>query len=173
MVEIWKDIVEYEGLYQISNFGIIKSLKRNTTNGGILKLYKHSNGYLGGVLFKNGIRKDFLVHRLVLETFIGSCPPGMESCHNNGLRDNNKLTNLRYDTRKNNCEDRRKHGNERNQNGIKNNMVKLNDNKIIEIRKLHTRGKSNKEISKMFNVSSPNISLIINYKRWKHIKEGM
>jgi transposase len=50
------------------------------------------------------------------------------------------------------------------------NNAKLNDNKIKKIKKLHLEGVSNKEIAKIFNISQPNVSLIINHKRWRHIK---
>jgi len=169
MDEIWKSIINYENLYEVSNYGRIKSFPRQGSCGGILKSIKHNNGYLGVGLFKNGIRKDFLVHRLVLETFIGPCPKGKEGCHNDGNKENNFIGNLRWDTKKENCKDRKIHGNERNQNGSKNNMAKLNDNKIREIIKLHLEGKSNTEIAKIFNVSQPNVSLIVNRKTWKHI----
>ncbi len=73
-----------------------------------LKLCKNKKGYLlvkiGGVVRQ--------VHRLILMTFIGKCPEGMQTCHNNGIKDDNRVENLRWDTPKNNCADRRKHGNQ-------------------------------------------------------------
>lgn len=64
--EYWKDIKGYEGLYQVSNFGRIKSIKTNT----VLKPFLSNKGYYQVSLCKNGIRKKFLVHRLVAIAFI-------------------------------------------------------------------------------------------------------
>ena len=65
MKEIWKDISDYEGLYQISNFGRVK----NSKNHFILQ-HNGSSKYLLVVLYKNGIQKNHLVHRLVAKTFV-------------------------------------------------------------------------------------------------------
>lgn len=66
MIEIWIDIKDYEGLYQVSNFGRVKNVKRNS----ILKASDTGNGYLMVILCKNGKKKMNLVHRLVAQAFI-------------------------------------------------------------------------------------------------------
>ena len=58
----------------------------------------------------DGVTRLRFVHRLVLETFAGPQPRGMEACHNDGVRSNNHLSNLRWDTRSNNAKDAVKHG---------------------------------------------------------------
>ena len=76
--EIWKDIPNYEGLYQVSNLGRVKSLKRYVWNGykNILKEEKilipryNQKGYVSYALYKNNKRKDFKGHYLVISTFI-------------------------------------------------------------------------------------------------------
>ena len=69
-MEEWKDIQGYEGLYQISNMGRVKSLNyRNTGKEGIMKLDKVKGGYLQLYLYKDGKRKHYLVHRLVATAF--------------------------------------------------------------------------------------------------------
>lgn len=65
MIEIWRDIKDYEGLYQVSNFGRV----RNSRTGKLIKPYKTKCGYLQLLLCKNGITKHCLVHRLVAMTF--------------------------------------------------------------------------------------------------------
>ena len=73
MKEEWKDIKGYEGLYQVSNLGRVKSLNyRRTGNEKILSLRKHKNGYVYIGLSKNGKTKHLRVHRLVAETFISN-----------------------------------------------------------------------------------------------------
>ena len=61
-------------------------------------------------LYKNKKYYNRRVHRLVLETFVGPCPDGMETCHNNGIHTDNRLENLRWDTHSNNQKDSVKHG---------------------------------------------------------------
>jgi hypothetical protein len=61
--------------------------------------------YRGVDIYIDGERKTMYLHRLVLETFTGACPPGMEGCHNDGNPANNRLTNLRWDTKEANVAD--------------------------------------------------------------------
>ena len=71
MTEEWKDIKDYEGLYQVSNCGRMMSLNyRKTGKSKLMKLMKTKKGYLTVVFHKNGEYKKYLVHRLVAETFL-------------------------------------------------------------------------------------------------------
>lgn len=75
MIEIWKDIEGYEGLYQISNMGNVMSLGNGKSNASIRKLLKpyktgHYRNYLCVKLLKNGIQKQYRIHKLVAEAFI-------------------------------------------------------------------------------------------------------
>ncbi len=79
----------------------------NRNHGKILKPYM-KNGYLTVDLYKNKKMYHKKIHRLMLETFVGPCPRGMESCHNNGIKTDNRPENLRWDTHKNNCMDRKR-----------------------------------------------------------------
>lgn len=68
--ECWKDVKGYEGLYQVSTLGRVKSLPRNTTHGKILKSIVDKDGYLYVNLYNNGYRKKMKIHRLVAQAFI-------------------------------------------------------------------------------------------------------
>lgn len=95
--EIWKDIEGYNGYYQVSNHGNVKSLKGNVER--ILKISKHS-GYPIVTLSKNCICKTFLVHRLVAEAFIPN-PDNLPIInHKDNSRDNNVASNLEWCTQK-------------------------------------------------------------------------
>lgn len=83
---------------------------KRTIKGRKLKPVPTGLGYLGVNLLTDGIQKRHLIHRLVLTSFRGACPPGMEACHNDGIRTNNHLENLRWDTPSSNAKDRIKHG---------------------------------------------------------------
>ncbi len=107
MEEIWKSIKNYEGLYEVSNLGRVRSLDRVTitTNGKtvpfkgkILKTIKHKNGYLKVNLNKDKKQKTHLVHRLVAEAFIPNPNNKKYIDHINTIRDDNRVDNLRWVT---------------------------------------------------------------------------
>lgn len=71
MIEIWRDIKDYEGLYQVSNFGRVRSLNyHHTGKAEVMKPIKTTYGYFQVGLWKNGEKKRFYVHRLVAEAFL-------------------------------------------------------------------------------------------------------
>ena len=91
MKEIWKPVEGYEGLYQISNLGRVKSLKRRTKSGFynrimMLKPSEHTDGYLQVVLYKNGQRKTYKVHRLVANAFLPRSENKTEVNHLDGVK---------------------------------------------------------------------------------------
>ena len=97
MLEIWKDIKGYEGLYQVSNTGKVRSL--NYHRMGVireLKLIKHHCGYLEIGLKKNGKRKIFKVHRLVAEAFIPNPDNLPQVNHKDECKTNNCVDNLEW-----------------------------------------------------------------------------
>ena len=101
MKEIWKDVIGYEGLYQVSNLGMVKNYKTNK----ILKNVKTIYGYLVVTLHNNRKQKVFKVHRLVARAFYEICGTWFEGCqidHIDGDKTNNKATNLRVCTSKEN-----------------------------------------------------------------------
>ena len=99
-MEIWKDIKGYEGLYQISNLGRVKSLPRQKTKGGILKQF--STEYLVVSMVENGKIKKIKVHRLVAETFIPNPNNLPQVNHIDGNKFNNNMNNLEWVTSKEN-----------------------------------------------------------------------
>ena len=114
LAERWLPVAGYEGLYEVSDHGRIKSLARRTGPWGSREAIRKPGGGLGGGLFvglyRSGEVKYHKVPRLVLEAFRGACPPGEECCHWDDDPGNNHLSNLRWDTRGNNHRDSVRNG---------------------------------------------------------------
>jgi hypothetical protein len=105
MQEIWKDIKGYEGLYQISNLGRIKSLDKKDSigrkiKGKLMRNIVRKDGYFGIILSKDGKAKDFLIHRLVAQAFVLNKDNYKEVNHKDECKQNNNATNLEWCNRK-------------------------------------------------------------------------
>lgn len=117
--EQWRPVVGYEGRYEVSDFGRIRTVARiapwgTTTRRVDSKIRKPYPAPNGGHLVL-GLHLDHqvtnvYVHRVVLEAFVGPCPDGMEACHLDDDPTNNHLSNLRWDTRSGNLRDRYRNG---------------------------------------------------------------
>ncbi len=157
--EEWKAIPGFPG-YEVSNQGRVKS-----PTGRILH-QTLSEGYPRVPLGKN---YRIRVHQLVLTAFIGPCPPGMEGCHEDGIRTHVSLDDLRWDTRSGNHLDKRKHGTMHQPKGMKHPKAKLTDKQVVEIRKLYAHGYTKKELADMFKLRWQSIHYIIIRKNWAHL----
>lgn len=158
-MENWKNVVDFEGIYEVSDFGNIRSAKTKQLKKITIDAF--GRPYLG--LWKNNKQKIVRPHKLVLEAFVGKAPKGMECCHNDGNQQNNKLNNLRWDTPKNNHADKLKHGTSNT--GERCNWAKLTKAQVIAIR-ADTR--TQKEIAVEYGVQQSQISRIKNGIRWIH-----
>lgn len=119
MLVEWRAVVGFEEHYEVSDEGVIRSLDRWITNKrGFDRFYKGrvrapgaiNSGYLFVPLKVGGKQTPVTVHRAVMEAFVGPRPKGMDICHINGDKHDNRLVNLRYDTHAANMQDRRQHG---------------------------------------------------------------
>ena len=102
MKEVWKDIPNYEGLYQVSNLGRVKSFRKSTKFGSqpeyILKPNLANNGYMQVTLYNNAKRHKFLVHRLVAIVFLPNPDNLPQINHKDEDRQNNEVSNLEWCT---------------------------------------------------------------------------
>lgn len=109
-MEIWKDIVGYKGIYQISDLGRVKSVRRIIIRQGrnaiiserILTTINNQGGYIHVILSKDGEVKTHLVHRLVADGFIHNPELKKQVNHKNGIKTDNKAVNLEWATSKEN-----------------------------------------------------------------------
>lgn len=117
--EQWRPIPGYEGHYEVSDHGRVRSVTRilphpvngwKTYRGKLLKQDVHKTGHIAVWLSLDGRMRSLLVHRLVLMAFIGPCPDGMEACHWNDDPGDNRLENLRWTSRRDNNLDRVRNG---------------------------------------------------------------
>lgn len=153
----------YEGLYEVSSDGEVRSLDREriTTRGlqrwpgKMLSPFLDNNGYLY-VNLSNGKRaKKTAVHRIILKSFVGMPRKGLIACHNNGNRTDNRVKNLRWDTYKANHEDMRSHGTH--MIGEKSGAAKLSIEQVLEIKESDI---SSIEAAKIYGVASSTIRAI-------------
>jgi hypothetical protein len=173
MEETWKDIVGYEGAYQISNLGRIKTLPRilirrngspQTIKPKIRKNTLGNNGYYTLTLQVDGkkIRTEY-IHQLLAKTFIPNPENHPNVCHKNDIKTDNRLENLYWGTRKDNAEDSVRNGRHVNTGAV------LTIEKVREIRTLLAEGFTHGELSRRFHVGITAISNIKLGKTWTTI----
>ena len=92
MMEEWRVVPGYEGLYEVSNIGNVRNVRRNK----LLRLQKTNNGYIRVVLSKNGIKTGFQVHRLIAQAFLPNPDNLPQINHKDEDKTNNNVTNLEW-----------------------------------------------------------------------------
>ncbi len=178
-IEIWKDVVGFEGRYLVSDLGKVKSIITKDSRGQkrtpkILKQTPYrKNGkvlrmFLTLMDCSNG-KHNKKVHTLVMEAFVGKRPDGYHICHNNGDSQDNRLENLRYGSPSENEQDKIKHGTS--QRGEKNIKSKLTLEQVIEIKSLDlTKYGDLKKAADKYNVSSVTVNHIQKGRQWAWVK---
>lgn len=164
--EKWKPIVNYEGLYEISSFGRVKSIKRNGTLGGIIKPQKTKHGYYAIYLSKNNIVGRYTAHRLTAQAFIQNKENKPYINHIDSNKLNNNVSNLEWCTAKENIQHASSKGRLGKNCGENQGNVKLTENDVLNIRNSTLK---NSELSIIYKVNRSAISKIINRTTWKHI----
>lgn len=159
--ERFRFIPGYPG-YCFSSKGRVVSMKGRKLR--VLKPTVVRGGYLKVALCAGRGIDEKLVHRMVARAFLGPCPHGMQVCHNDGDPTNNRIENLRYDTRAGNEADKKKHGTE--PTGEQNGRAKLTADQVRAIR---SDPRIQREIAADYGISRPNVSNIKSRKYWGHI----
>lgn len=168
----WRAITGYEGFYEASDAGDVRSLDRTVVNvdgkvrhlRGMVLRTTLNGGYPTVVLCANGTRSTCRVHSLVALTFIGPRQKGLDVAHWDGIKTNCAAGNLRYATRSQNNVDKARHGTENN--GERNGSAKLTEADILTIRASDGRYAV---LAARFGISVHHISDIRRRRAWEHI----
>lgn len=170
MSERWQDLPGYEGLYQCSTLGNIRSVDRQVpyrggpktriAKGQALTPYVNHRGYACVTLFR-GKRHVKELHTLIAATFLGPRPDRHHTHHLNGDKLNNRPANLKY------LPSHQHHAHHHRGEGC--HKARLTDEQVNEIRRLLSNGVFQKDIAKQYGVSRSTIGEINRGKTWKHI----
>ncbi len=176
--EIWKDIEGYEGYYQVSNLGRVRSLTREVRCGNSIRVFRErirkpqimSKGYYQLALLKNGKDKRFLIHRLVAYAFIPNPENKTEVNHINGVKTDNNVENLEWVTSRENSIHAVHTGLHNAIKGERHANSKLNRKDVLEIRRRYIKGcAGQKKLAKEYCVTRNTIYKIVKGITWKHI----
>jgi hypothetical protein len=162
-MEIWKTINDFNGLYEVSNFGNVRSLYNRTSKDLILKKLKGNRGYLHVNLYLNKLLFRYTIHRLVALHFIPNPENKPQVNHINGIKTDNRVENLEWSTSSENIKHAFEIGIKKMTKGENCNWSKLTQLQIDEIKKSSL---TQKELSIKYSISQAQISRIKNNLRW-------
>ncbi len=173
---VYREVVGYPG-YHVGDDGSVWSQWQKGNRFGWPKIVsrwvrlKEANrsGYRQVKLTGPHGKRTFKIHRLVLTAFRGPCPEGMEACHDNGNPADNRLSNLRWDTKQGNSADMLRHGTT--PRGEKNGKTKLSEEEVRTIRWMwQSEGLTLREIAEFMEVPKATVRGIVTARTWGHLK---
>jgi hypothetical protein len=176
MMEEWRDVPGYEGLYQVSSYGKVRSLSRYKewkgtkvfVEGQTRSLTMNKKGYLTCPLNKDGRRKHFLVHRIVALAFLPNEDSRLQLNHKNCIKTENHVDNLEWVDAKTNVRHAYENNRIKSKKGSANGRSLLTEELVREIKnKVHLM--SRKDLGKMYNVSPCTINDIARGRNWTHV----
>jgi hypothetical protein len=152
-MENWKDIKSYEGIYQASDLGNLRSLNyKRTGKIQVLKPALDNKGYLRTAFMKDGILKTVKVHRVIAQTFLNTIDDKNQVNHINGIKTDNNLINLEWCNNTENQNHAIKIGLVKQKSGNLHHKTKHSDELIIKIYNEYKNGASKRSLAKKYNV---------------------
>jgi hypothetical protein len=175
MIEDWSPIEGYDRRYEVSTFGRARSWVRHDHDPGmdewphlmhpVVADNGHGTNYARiNIICADGKRRSRLLHRLVLNAFVGPRPPGKEVRHLNGNGTDNHIANLSYGTHSENLMDRRRHGTANC--GERNGNARFTEEDVVAMRDARRSGMSYAAIGKPFGAKARQIMQIVTGERW-------
>ena len=184
MTEEWRDVIGYEGVYEVSSHGRVRSLDREIISRGqrgprtlrykgkiISQADVKTDDYLAVSLYRNCAVKCVRVHRLVCAAFHGPCPEDMTCAHLDGDGRNNHYANLIWCSVKENIAHKKLHGTY--SVGEKHHSSVLTEPQVVEIRQRRSKGETYSSIANDYGVQYQTIAKITSGSSWAHVKEGL
>ena len=177
--EIWKDVVDYKGIYEVSNFGNVRSVDRIITyKNGVKVPYKgelksqvvDKYGYNYVSLYENQRHKQGMVHRMVAQAFIPNPEKMPQVNHIDGDKLNNSLENLEWVTPQENLAHAKETGLLEGVSGEGHYKSKLKESDVKETRERSKNGETYQSLADEFGVVKSTIGFIVNRQTWGHIK---
>lgn len=172
MTENWQPVTGWEGLYEVSDQGRVRSFDRvdrlgRRRRGRVLSLFVNNHGYLSVCLADGSRRGPRSVHNLVIEAFKGPRLNGYVVRHGPGGQHDNRICNLSYGTHSQNESDKHRDGTVRL--GEQNPNSKLDVDKVLYGVALYRQGKSLREVSNILKISPTTVHQIVTGKTWNHV----
>lgn len=172
--EEWRDVVGCVG-YQVSDAGRLRT-RRRLNNGDssegrwrIVAGSVNQRGYLRvSVPYPAGVKTVFM-HALVLQSFVGLRPEGMECCHGDGDPLNNRLDNLRWGTGRDNAADRRRHGHD--PLGEDHHCARLTSEQVVAVRRLSGFPRSGRFLARQWGVPHSSLGRAKLMKTWRSVPD--
>lgn len=161
----WRDVLGFEGLYEVSSDGRVRSLHRKVPQD--MSLFLEHTGYQAVVLKGAGRPRRFRVHRLVLLAFSRPPKAGEQARHLNDNKQDNRIENLKWGTAKENKEDARRNG--RIAQADTHGQRKLTSKDVLSIRERVASGESRYELAKEFGVGYQQIGNIVRKDSWSSV----
>lgn len=163
--EEWLSVPEAPD-YEVSSLGRVRSFKKGRTL--VMRPHLLNGEYLRITLRVSNKPKNFLVHCLVLGAFVGKCSPGLEGSHRNGQSTDNRLSNLLWETSKENQARKQEHGTVPDRRGELNHQAVLTWEKVSDIRSRFTAGGvTQSDLGREFGITQSMVSLIVHNKKWR------
>lgn len=169
MIEIWKPVVGYEGIYEVSDAGRVRRIvdKQAARAGHVMLTKIISTGYRALSLARDGVQRRYRISILVARAFLGLPPEGHCINHKSGVKTDDRLSNLEYVTHARNTQHAFETG--LNRRGVDRGWSKLNETAVVEIRRLSRAGVTQDRIARKFGVCRGTILDVLRGISWKHV----